>query len=122
MSHAQDGLRVLVTGSRSWTAREEVYGVLDELRPDIVIHGGCPTGADAMASAWCQLHGVAEDVFPADWEVHGRRAGYLRNQAMIDEGPDLVVAFRREGSRGTQMTIDLARKAGLQVRIYDAAG
>ena len=115
-----DGLRVLVTGSRNWTDREELYEVLDELRPAVVLHGGCPTGADAMASDWCQRNGVTEDVFPAEWGIHGRRAGYLRNKAMVDERPDLVVAFRLEGSRGTQMTIDLATQAGLKVRIYDA--
>ena len=41
---------------------------------------------------------------------------------MVAEEPDLVLAFRfrAAGSRGTQMTIDLAREAGLKIQIFDA--
>lgn len=115
-AHQHDGLRVLVTGSRSWTNQEQIHEILSELRPAVVIHGGCPTGADAMASQWCQQNGVTEDVFPADWS-RGRRAGYIRNQQMVDEKPDLVLAFLYGESRGTLMTMELARRAGLPVRV-----
>lgn len=114
-------MRILVTGSRSWPTPETVFEALDELKPTLVIHGGCPTGADAFAEQWCLRTGTEQDVHPAEWSVHGRRAGFLRNRDMVREGPDLVLAFRlRSGSKGTQMTIDLAREAGLKVKIFEA--
>ena len=45
--------------------------------------------------------------YVADWATHGKKAGPLRNQRMIDEGhPDLVIAF--PGGKGTD---DMTRRA-----------
>jgi hypothetical protein len=85
--------------------------------PYEVIHGGA-RGADAMAgmaAKWCRL---PVEEYPADWRTHGRRAGFLRNLEMLDQRPDLVIAFQRNGSRGTQHTIDEARKRGIPVEVY----
>lgn len=87
-----------------------------------VVHGGCPTGADALAAHWATGHdNVRTEVFPADWDTYGRRAGPIRNQAMIDSlDPDrlnqhLVVAAWDGKSRGTLSTIRFARKANIPV-------
>ena len=111
-------MKVLVTGSRVWPDPQAVDKVLTDLHPDLVIHGGCPTGADAHAEAWAMANDVRQDVHPADWSRYGRRAGYLRNLDMVSERPDLVVAFLHGDSKGTRMTIELAQKAGLVVRVY----
>jgi hypothetical protein len=37
---------------------------------------------------------------------------------MLDTKPDLVLAFQRDGSRGTQHTIDEARKRGIPVEVH----
>ena len=51
---------------------------------------------------------------PAEWALHGKKAGYLRNEKMLRMGkPDLVVAF--PGGVGTAMMVDLAKKKGLRV-------
>jgi hypothetical protein len=49
----------------------------------------------------------------ADWHWHGRAAGPIRNQKMLDWGPDLVVAFA--GGDGTACMMRLARAAGVEV-------
>lgn len=41
-----------------------------------------------------------------------------RNLAMLDEKPDLVIAFQINGSAGTQHTIDQARKRGIPVEVH----
>lgn len=51
------------------------------------------------------------------WESFGQRAGYLRNLAMLQLEPDLVIAFTN-GSPGTQHTIDEARRRGIPVEIH----
>lgn len=111
-------MRVLVTGSRSWPSPQVVFDALDALAPDVVIHGGCPTGADAFAEQWCIRTGTPQDVHMAEWDRHGRRAGYLRNAAMIREQPDLTVAFFHGESKGTRMTVKLALDAGIEVKSY----
>jgi hypothetical protein len=50
----------------------------------------------------------------ADWNTHGRAAGPIRNQRMLDEvKPELVVAF--PGGRGTADMVRRAREAGVNV-------
>lgn len=83
-----------------------------------LIHGAA-RGADALADEWAVQDGDSEgltvEAYPAAWDKYGKRAGYIRNQQMLDEGdPDIVVAFRSAGeSRGTDIMIDLAREAGV---------
>lgn len=122
--------RILVSGSRDWTDRQFVWNALDSaaclLAPDAerplsvvsVVHGACPTGADKHADDFCKRFVVAVERHPADWETHGRRAGYLRNQEMVDAGADIVLVFNKNSSRGASMTARLAREAGLPVIEY----
>jgi hypothetical protein len=48
-----------------------------------------------------------------DWKRHGPAAGPMRNQRMLDWGPDLVVAFA--GGKGTADMVRRARAAGVDV-------
>jgi hypothetical protein len=77
-----------------------------------------PPGAARRPGAPARRRGAEVVEYPADWKRHGRRAGYLRNEQMLAAGPDLVVAFHRDSSRGTAHTISLARKAGIDVVVY----
>lgn len=117
--------RVIVTGSRNWADWEKLYAALmDEYRgwsydTMTVVHGGCPTGADAMAEQWVKHHNLfaKSDIYEADWEQYGRAAGPIRNQRMVDDGADIVLAFPLGGSRGTWDCVRRAGLAGLEVRI-----
>jgi hypothetical protein len=81
---------------------------------DLVIISGKAPGADTMAEQWALLNYVSAEIYPADWESHGKRAGYLRNKQMLEEGhPDLVIAF--PGGKGTAMMVRLAKDAGVNV-------
>lgn len=119
-------LKVLVTGSRDWTdARSielEMFRALYESKTffgdAVLIHGACPTGADALADRYARATGMHVLRFPADWERHGKRAGFLRNAEMVETGPDICLAFIRNGSRGASMTADLAEKAGIETRRF----
>lgn len=92
--------------------------------PDfVVIEGGAP-GADTAAAEWHRaFYGHRPDQheqYPADWEKHGKAAGPIRNQQMLDEGkPDIVFAFKNEfGVRswprgGTEDMVARAKAAGI---------
>jgi hypothetical protein len=48
-------MRIIVTGERDWEDREIVEETLDSLLeawPFTLVHGDCPTGADAFADEW----------------------------------------------------------------------
>lgn len=107
--------RVLVCGGRDYHDVRTLTRVLDSLDPPptLIIQGGA-FGADACASEWAYKRNVLERQFPADWKTHGRAAGPIRNQQMLDDGkPDLVVAF--PGGTGTADMVRRAKAAGLKV-------
>lgn len=107
--------RVLVCGGRDYCDLPTVNAFLDGItpRPTMIIHGGA-RGADECAWRWACRSCVPDEAYPADWKTHGRAAGPIRNQRMLDEGkPDLVVAF--PGGRGTADMVRRAKAAGVKV-------
>lgn len=121
---------ILVTGSRDWTDRAVIYGALDmyasadELQQPITLHhGDCRTGADAIADTWALTRRVAVIRHPAKWREHGvynPQAGLARNRLMVELGPDVCLAFIRNGSRGATHCADLAEAAGIPTRRFIA--
>lgn len=94
---------VLACGGRGYSNRRYVFKILDQIHERVgitlLVHGGA-RGADTLAGEWAESRGVPVQVFPADWERHGYRAGAARNAKMLREAkPRLCVAFA--GGRGT---------------------
>jgi hypothetical protein len=111
-------MKVVVCGSRYWPDENAVAERMHKLPAGSeVIHGGA-RGVDTMAGHWAGLHGHRVRTFRANWDKFGKGAGFIRNHLMLDEGPDLVIAFQVNGSRGTQHTIDSARRRGIPVEIH----
>lgn len=102
--------RVLVTGSRDWADRAAVWQTLTDItstlpvdRTVVIIHGACPTGADAHAQNWAARYGIEVEQYPANWRQYGRAAG-----------------FRRNGSKGATHTAALAEAAGIKTGRWTA--
>lgn len=121
-------LRILVTGSRTWDDAEIIEGALRPFVEQVgaenvtVVHGACPHGADALAHRIARRLGMAPEPHPADWRRHGKRAGFLRNKAMVALGADACLAFIRDGSRGATHTADLAEAANIPTIRIEYAG
>jgi hypothetical protein len=111
-------MKVLVTGSRNFPDESKVHMALDVWADGYVVVGDCPTGADKFARQWCDSKGVECEVHYADWDAHGRAAGPIRNQVMIDAKPDLVIAFYHGDSRGTRDCVRRALIARIPVLEY----
>jgi hypothetical protein len=110
------GLRALVCGGRDYADRAFLWMTLDAFGPPEIgeIVSGMAPGADSLAAEWAQRFGFPLHKFPADWKLHGRAAGPIRNQRMLDEGkPDIVIAF--PGGRGTADMVRRSREAGVLV-------
>ena len=124
---------ILVTGSREFSDADMIWSALEEeigINPVVVIHGACPTGADHLADRFVKVvtttpvpwHWVTTLAFPADWLTHGKAAGPLRNQQMVDHittnhklDDITVLAFFKTGAgnRGTRNCVAAALAAGI---------
>lgn len=137
-------MRVLVCGDRDWVDRlgyvDSDLGFIEALLfglaalgdchkmddPPLTIIEGGARGADQAAAEWvrqfqpdcgcgCSVQLLS---FPPDWVKHGKAAGPIRNQQMLDEGrPDIVVALHDDliASKGTKDMVQRAKKAGIPV-------
>jgi hypothetical protein len=116
--------RLLVTGSRTWhdvQTVEQALAVILDRHPEgvLLVHGACPRGADAIAAAYAaRTPGYRTEAHPADWDRHGRAAGYRRNAEMIALGADGCAAFIRGASPGSTDTVRQARAAGIPVWLH----
>jgi hypothetical protein len=116
-------VKVLVCGSRNWTDTAAIHARIKALPDDAIVIEGGAVGADANARHFAELRGLFCADMPvrgSHWGRYGKSAGHKRNHAMLDLGPDLVIAFQRNGSSGTQGTIDEARKRGIPVEVLVA--
>lgn len=112
-------MKILVCGDREWTDRARIFRILEgflEEKP-LIIHGGC-RGADRLAGEVATNLGFKVEVYPADWRKHGKAAGPIRNRQMLDEHPDIVIAFHNDlkNSKGTKDTVTEAIKRGIPVK------
>lgn len=116
--------RILVTGSRTWAdeaaVRAEVGAEIQKaltlsMRP-VVVHGDARRGADAHAARLCADLGAAvlEEPHPADWDRHGKAAGYRRNEEMCRLSAMVCLVF--------PMPCQLARCAGTPPHVTHGTG
>ena len=80
---------------------------------------GAARGADALAANAAWRMGLLTEAHAADWEQYGKRAGFVRNAEMAKLGADICLAFPIGESRGTRMMIDLAKKHGIETKVYE---
>lgn len=111
--------RVGVTGSRFAMTkhRQIIRAAIEDAMPiDVLVHGG-GKGVDRLARQIAEEMGIPTEEYPADWDKHGRAAGPLRNQAMVDATAVLWLAFPICGGRnaGTWDCVRRAADAGIHV-------
>lgn len=110
-------MRILVCGGRDYNDINKMSSVLTEINEeqgiDIIISGGAK-GADTLAEGFAFRHGIDYIQYPADWNMYGKSAGYIRNKQMLELGkPDLIIAF--PGGKGTANMVKLGKDAGIRV-------
>lgn len=111
---------VLVCGDREWTDTSIILRELRRLGPNVtVVQGGC-RGADLCAKQVCDDLQLQCITVNAEWDAHGKAAGPIRNQKMIEEyDVILVLAFHADiaSSKGTKDTLQRAQSRSIFTRI-----
>lgn len=124
--------KLIVAGGRDFSDRQlmdrEIRNTIAEL-PDgnavSIVSGmakrinketGETVSADWLAYEWALANKCMVYKYYADWNTHGKRAGYLRNQQMCDVA-DGLLAFWDGISKGTNHMITIARNKGIYVKI-----
>lgn len=114
-------IRVVVAGTRGYNDRKRFHEFMCRFvarfkQPILFISGAAKTGADRLIILWCKKFGFPCLEMPADWDNHGKGAGYIRNAAM-GRIATRVVAFYDGHSNGTANMIDIGLEKGIPVVI-----
>lgn len=121
-------MKVLVTGSREFDNPKVIAYALDtaisaaqKAKYDIKIAQGGARGADSLVKEYCEKWNITCIEYKADWDKHGRAAGPIRNQEMLNDfKPNVLLAFIKHGAAniGTKDMINRALKGGMSVNIF----
>lgn len=112
-------MKVIVCGDRNWRDADLICDRLSKLPKDTIVIQGGANGADFWGKYIAERLGLEVKSFLPNWGQYGKAAGPIRNRRMLQEKPDLVLAFHDslKDSKGTKDMVNAARKAGVTVEI-----
>jgi hypothetical protein len=70
----------------------------------LLLHGGA-RGADAAIGRAAQQLGWSSAVMPAQWQLHGRAAGPIRNRELLEQAIAKAVAHTSPGSLASVLVV-----------------
>lgn len=115
-------MKVIVAGSRGITKQAVVDFALGQFPQRITeVISGTARGVDILGEQWARKMCIPVKRFPADWDRYGKSAGYRRNEQMAAYADALVAVWDGE-SRGTKHMIDIMKRAGKMVVVFNQGG
>jgi hypothetical protein len=94
---------------------------LDALPPLTHVVSGGAKGVDTWAVELAKERGLPWTIHKADWDRHGRSAGFKRNLVLLSD-VDAVAVFWNKQSKGTQHTIKNAVKQRIPTVVFGPDG
>ena len=117
----KDSITIVVSGDRNWTDYDTIFRVLSALKSTnikiTILEGECK-GVDKLCKKAALSLGMNVKPYPADWgEPYDPSAGPIRNRKMLDQKPDLILAFHPnlKASKGTKDLVIEALDRNLEV-------
>lgn len=110
-----------VSGSRDWTDPRPVTYVLNHVPVGATMFHGAARGLDTLASVHWLNRGGAHKPFPVtreQWRTIGRAAGTLRNERMLNQMPECLIAWHLGASPGTAHAIGYARSIEIPTFVF----
>ena len=117
--------RFFITGSRDLIINEDIKKVLADLYAKginpkkMVMVVGDAKGVDDSATKLWQDAGLKIEIYKADWGQFGKKAGMIRNIAMLDSGVDYGYGFCKNNSKGTSGMLKKALEYGIPFERFD---
>jgi hypothetical protein len=110
-------MKTIVAGSREITDYQLVWDAVYACPWVIteIVSGGA-RGVDQLGEKVATAFGIPIKIFPANWDLHKRAAGPIRNQQMA-EYADALLAIWDGSSTGTADMIRRAKQMKLQVHV-----
>lgn len=119
-------MRVAIVGSRTITDLDYVLDGLNKLIEDgvlpheskwtAIVSGGA-AGVDTLAKHVAIGNDIELIEFHANWEKHGKSAGFIRNNLIVSNC-DVLVAFIQNNSKGTAHSINRARMWNIPTYVF----
>lgn len=104
-------MKLIIAGGRNilydYEAIHEVL-IQAEIEPTIIISGGA-AGIDKSGEQYAQEFDLDCLVFDADWELHGRAAGPIRNRKMAEAGDALLLIWDGKSRGSSSMKKEMER-------------
>lgn len=113
-------MKLIVAGGRDFNNYELLKKeILDRYSiKNLEIVCGKARGADTLGERFAKEFKLKIKYFPANWDLNGRSAGYVRNCEMA-EYADCLIAFWDWKSKGTRHMIDLANRKNIKIDIIN---
>jgi hypothetical protein len=110
-------MKLAIIGSRTFNNYKLLKETLEPYKTKItLVVSGAAKGADSLGEKWAYENNIKTLIFPADWDTHGKRAGYIRNEDII-KNCDCCIAFWDGESKGTKHSLSLCKKYDKPVKI-----
>lgn len=99
-----------IVGSRSRSGPDVVVALEQALLRvytdgDRLVSGGCPIGADRIAETLAKKHQLVITIYYAQWNKHGKSAGFVRNVDIANDATVLIAAVVPARTGGTEHTV-----------------
>jgi len=115
-------MKLGIVGSRNFNDyilfKKAVLKIIEKKEIQCIISGGAK-GVDTLAEKFADEHHISKIIFSVtkeDWNKYGRGAGPRRNTEIINES-EFLIAFPSKYGKGTQDSIEKAKKKGIPVVI-----
>lgn len=115
-------MRTIIAGSRTIGERATKWLVTQIVQQKNLIVtevvSGTARGVDKGGELYASANKIPVKQFPANWDKHGKSAGYIRNKEMAQHGEQVIILW--DGvSKGTNHMVELAKESGLHITLFD---
>lgn len=114
-------MKTIIAGSRILTSEKLVRKAIKEAKKQGIniteVVSGTARGVDSIGASIAKQYGIPVSEFPANWNKHGKSAGYIRNSEMA-EYADALIAVYDGSSAGTRHMINIATATNLPKYIH----
>jgi hypothetical protein len=121
MDEIKKETKVAVVGSRSIQDTQFVFNTLDFYLArllkeyEVIIVSGGAIGIDSLSVDFAREKNLKTEIYLPDYKQYGKGATFIRNSQIV-EASDYLIAITT-GSKGTQDSINKARKKGIEVKV-----